>query len=57
MAAKISRLYAVVDGVKELVMETSKAEDISEELIWLLLRQRSDFEMLLCKEAALEAEG
>ena len=56
MAAKISRLYAVVDGVKELVIETSKAEDISEELIWLLLRQRSDFEMLLCKEAALEGE-
>ena len=47
MAASVSTVYDVLDTVKEEVEELCKQESVSPLLVWLLLRQQADYQLLL----------
>ena len=44
-------IYALIDDFKSDLARTAAKEDVSELLIWMLLRQVSDFELLKIKES------
>ena len=50
MAASVSHVYDVLDCVKEEVEELCKQETVSPLLVWLVLRQQADYQLLLLKE-------
>ena len=43
-------IYALIEDFKSDLARTAAKEDVSELLIWMLLRQISDFELLKIKE-------
>ena len=47
MAASVSNVYDVLNCVRNKVEELCVEEDVSELLIWLLLRQQADYQLLL----------
>jgi hypothetical protein len=47
MAASVSNVYGVLDCVKQEVEELCKREAVSPLLVWLLLRQQADYQLLL----------
>ena len=47
MAASVSNVYDVLDCVKQEVNELCKQEEVSPLLVWLLLRQQADYQLLL----------
>jgi hypothetical protein len=47
MAASVSNVYDVLDRVKDEVDELCKQEKVSPLLVWLLLRQQADYQLLL----------
>ena len=47
MAASVSNVYDVLDCVKREVNQLCKQEDVSPLLVWLLLRQQADYQLLL----------
>ena len=47
MAASVSTVYDVLDRVKTEVEELCTQEAVSPLLVWLLLRQQADYELLL----------
>ena len=47
MAASASNVYDVLDCVKREVDELCQQEDVSPLLVWLLLRQQADYQLLL----------
>ena len=47
MAASVSNVYDVLDRVKDEVDELCKQENVSPLLVWLLLRQQADYQLLL----------
>jgi len=47
MAASVSNVYDVLDCVKQEVDELCKQEEVSPLLVWLLLRQQADYQLLL----------
>ena len=44
-------IYSLIEDFKSDLRRTAAKEDVSELLIWMLLRQVSDFELLKIKEA------
>ena len=51
-----SDVYDVLKRVKQLLEEASEQEKVSPLLLWLLLRQQADYELLLIEqELRLEA--
>ena len=51
MAASVSNIYDVLDCVKQEVEELCKQESVSPLLVWLLLRQQADHQLLLLQES------
>ncbi len=49
MVASVSNVYDVLDCVKQEVEELCNAEAVSPLLVWLLLRQQADYQLLLLK--------
>jgi len=47
----VGNVYAVIDDLKRKLKHIAETEDVSELLIWMLLRQVSDYELLRIKEA------
>tara|TARA_R110001592_G_scaffold132125_1_gene346372 strand:+ start:187 stop:348 length:162 start_codon:yes stop_codon:yes gene_type:complete len=47
MAAPVSNIYDVLECVKQEVEELSKQDKVSPLLIWLLLRQQAEYQLLL----------
>ena len=47
MAAPVSNIYAVLEGITEQVEELSEQDEVSPLLVWLLLRQQAEYELLL----------
>jgi hypothetical protein len=47
MAVPVSNVYDVLDCVKKEVEELCKREAVSPLLVWLLLRQQADYQLLL----------
>ena len=51
MAASVSNIYDVLDTVKNEVDCICAKENVSPLLIWLLLRQQADYQLLLQQES------
>ena len=47
MAASVSNVYDVLDTVKNEVDVLCAKENVSPLLVWLLLRQQADYQLLL----------
>ena len=47
MAIKVSNIYAIVDNFREDVKCLVNEEGIPAELLWILMRQVSDYELLI----------
>ena len=47
MVASVSNVYDVLDCVKNEVDVLCAKEDVSPLLVWLLLRQQADYQLLL----------
>ena len=50
MAAPVSTIYDVLECVKYDVKKLCRDEEVSELLIWLLLRQQADYQLLLLQD-------
>ena len=50
MAASVSTVYDVLDRVKTEVKELCMQEAVSPLLVWLLLRQQADYQLLLLQD-------
>ncbi len=50
MAASVSNVYDVLDTVKNEVDTLCAQENVSELLVWLLLRQQADYQLLLLQD-------
>ena len=51
MAAPVSNIYAVLEGIIEQVEELSEQDEVSPLLVWLLLRQHAEYELLLLQHS------
>lgn len=51
MAASVTKVYDVLDCVIDEVAELCKQESVSPLLVWLLLRQQADYQLLLLKNS------
>jgi len=49
MAASVSNVYDVLDNVRNEVHTICIEENVSPLLVWLLLRQQADYQLLLLK--------
>ena len=52
MTASVSNVYDVLDCVKREVDAICKQEGVSPLLVWLLLRQQADYQLLLLNNPA-----
>ena len=50
MAASVSNVYDVLDCVKKEVNALCAQENVSPLLVWLVLRQQADYELLLLQD-------
>ena len=50
MAASVSNVYDVLDLVKTEVEKLCTQEAVSPLLVWLLLRQQADYQLLLLQD-------
>ena len=50
MTAKVNNVYNVLDRLKDDIEDTCREEGVSQLLLWLLVRQQADYEMLLIQE-------
>jgi hypothetical protein len=50
MAVSVSNVYDILECVKAEVKELCKQQQVSPALVWLLLRQQADYQLLLLKE-------
>ena len=51
MAVSVTNVYDVLECVKQEVEELSKQEAVSQQLVWLLLRQQADYQLLLLQDS------
>lgn len=47
----VGNVYALIEDFKRKVTQITETEDVSDLLIWMLMRQVSDHELLRIKEA------
>ena len=50
MAAPVSSVYDVLDCVRNKVEELCVEEELSPLLVWLVLRQQADYQLLLLQD-------
>ena len=51
MAVSVTNVYDVLECVKQEVEELCKQETVSQQLVWLLLRQQADYQLLLLQDS------
>ena len=47
MTARVNTIFQVLDTLKADIKDVSQTEDISQELLWVAIRQQADYELLL----------
>ena len=52
MAARVHSVYNVLETIRVDIEDVCKAEGLSPDLLWLLIRQQADYELLLLAEKA-----
>jgi len=50
MTTPVSEVYEVIEELKLQVKDLARTGEVSELLVWMLLRQVADFELLKIKE-------
>ena len=50
MTASVSNVYDCLGAVKEEVEQLCRHEEVSPLLVWLLLRQQADYQLLLLQD-------
>jgi len=51
MTAKVNSVYNVLDQIKSDIESTCEDQGLSPLLMWLLVRQQADYQLLLLQEA------
>ena len=52
MTARVNSIFQVLDALKADVEAVSKSEGVSQDLLWIMVRQQADYELLLLAEKA-----
>ena len=52
MTARVNNIFHVLETLKADIEAVSLSEGISKDLLWILIRQQSDYELLLLSEQA-----
>ena len=52
MTARVNNVFQVLDSLKKDINAVSSTEGISQDLLWVLVRQQADYELLLLAEQA-----
>ena len=52
MSARVNSIFQVLDALKADIEAVSTSEGVSKDLLWILVRQQSDYELLLLAEQA-----
>ena len=52
MTARVNTIFQVLDTLKADIKDVSQTEGISQELLWVAIRQQADYELLLLAEQA-----
>jgi hypothetical protein len=52
MTARVNNIFQVLDALKADIEAVSTSEGVSQDLLWILVRQQSDYELLLLAEQA-----
>ena len=52
MTARVNTVFQVLDTLKADIKDVSQTEGISQELLWVAIRQQADYELLLLAEQA-----
>ena len=52
MSARVNTIFQVLDTLKADIKDVSEVDDISPELLWIMIRQQADYELLLLAEKA-----
>ena len=47
MTARVNNVFQVLDSLKKDINAVSLSEGISQELLWVAIRQQADYELLL----------
>ena len=55
MTARVSQIDALMHTIKDVVIESAVDDNISEMLLWLMVRQQADYELLLLEEGPADA--
>ena len=50
MTARVNNIFQVLESLKADIEAVSMTENISEDLLWILVRQQADYELLLLAE-------
>ena len=50
MTARVNNIFQVLDALKADIEAVSTSEGISQDLLWILVRQQADYELLLLAE-------
>mgnify|MGYP001396606401 FL=1 len=50
MTARVNTIFQVLDTLKADIKDVSEVDDISPELLWIMIRQQADYELLLLAE-------
>ena len=50
MTARVNNIFQVLDSLKADVEAVSLSESVSQDLLWILVRQQADYELLLLAE-------
>ena len=52
MTARVNNVFQVLDSLKKDINAVSLSEGISQDLLWVMIRQQADYELLLLAEKA-----
>ena len=52
MTARVNTIFQVLDTLKADIKDVSQTEGISQDLLWVMIRQQADYELLLLAEKA-----
>ena len=50
MTARVNNIFQVLDSLKADIDAVSVSEGVSRDLLWILVRQQADYELLLLAE-------
>ena len=50
MTARVNNVFQVLDSLKKDINAVSLSEGISQDLLWIMVRQQADYELLLLAE-------